>query len=101
MADLSLYPPNPSDVPDDLTAPSPQYKTQTVMVLVALGLFFMLYLGLMFFCVAFALWAVFLCPWERGAWPVIKLVSLILIVPFGILFIYLLKNLFKFQRVEK
>ena len=101
MADMSLYPPNPDNVPEDLAAPSSQYKAQTFMVLFALLLFFLLYFGLMFFCVGFALWAIFLCPWERGPWPIIKLISLVLIGPFGILFVYLVKNLFKFERAQK
>ncbi|MBI2806446.1 MAG: M48 family metalloprotease [Planctomycetes bacterium] len=105
MAKASLYPPNPVDVPEELTQPTSQYKTQTLMVLLALGLFFFLYFGLMFFCVLFALWAVFLCPFEQRPggfpWPLVKVFSLVMCVPFGILFIYLLKNLFKFERAKK
>ena len=104
MGKSSLYPASPADVPDDLTEPSSQYKTQTIMVLFALALFFMLYFGLMFFCVAYMLWALFLCPWERPGgvpWPIIKIIALVLIIPAGVLFIYLVKNLFKFERAQK
>jgi Zn-dependent protease with chaperone function len=101
MAKKSLYPASPPDVPDDLTEPSSQYKTQTLLVLFSLALFFLLYFGLMFFCVLYGLWALFLCPYERGAWFIIKLVAIFLILPAGVLFIYLLKNLFKFERAQK
>jgi Zn-dependent protease with chaperone function len=104
MAKASLYPENPAEVPDDLTEPSSQYKTQTLMVLLSLGLFFVLYFGLMFFCVIYVLFALFLLPWERPGWPswtLIKLLALIFVFPAGILFIYLLKNLFKSERAQK
>jgi Zn-dependent protease with chaperone function len=101
MAKSSLYPPSPDDVPADFTEPTSQYRTQTFLVLLSLGLFFLLYFGLMFFCVLYILWALFLCPWERGDWILVKLISLFFVLPAGILFIYLLKNLFKFERAEK
>ncbi|MSQ97214.1 MAG: hypothetical protein EXR98_22045 [Gemmataceae bacterium] len=102
MAKASLYPPNPPDVPEGLTEPTSQYKTQTLMVLLAVVLFFALYFGLMGFCVIFALWAVFLCPMDaRPPWPIIKIISLFLLLPCGVLFIYLVKNLFKFERARK
>jgi Zn-dependent protease with chaperone function len=105
MAKTSLYPASPADVPDDLTEPSSQYKTQTIMVLFALALFFMLYFGLMFFCVAYTLWALFLCPSDHRPgglpWPIIKIIALAFIMPAGVLFIYLVKNLFKFERAQK
>jgi Zn-dependent protease with chaperone function len=101
MAKMSLYPSSPPGVPADLTAPSPKYKTQALLVLFALALFFMLYFGLMFFCVAYALWAVFLLAFQDGLWWIIKLVALLLCIPAGILFIYLVKNLFKFERARK
>src|SRR4051812_2679818 len=99
MAKVFLYPPNPDEVPDDLTEPSSQYKTQTFMMLLSLMLFFMLYFGLMFFCVVYGLWALFLCPFEPRPgssipWPLIKLVALVLIIPTFVLFIYMVKNLF-------
>lgn len=101
MAKVSLYPANPDDVPDDLTEPTSEYKTQTLLVLLALALFFLLYFGLMFFCVIYTLWALFLCPFQNGAWPVIKLIAIVLIIPVGVLFVYMVKNLFKFERAQK
>ena len=98
MAKKSLYPPNPPDVPDDYTTPSPQYRTQTMTVLLALVLFFTLYFGLMLFCVLYGLWAVFLCPANP---PALKLAAFLGIIPTGILFIYMFKNLFKFERAQK
>ena len=74
MAKVSLYPASPADVPEDLTEPTSEYKTQTLLVLFALALFFLLYFGLMFFCVIYTLWALFLVPLSerRAPWPVIK-----------------------------
>src|ERR1051326_7829975 len=101
MAKVSLYPANPDDVPEDLTEPTSEYKTQTLLVLLALALFFLLYFGLMFFCMVYTLWALFLCPYERRPWPVIKLIAIVLILPVGVLFVYMVKNLFKFERAQK
>src|ERR1019366_8138218 len=98
MANSSLYPPGPAEVPDDFTTPSAQYKTQTVLVLLALALFFLLYFGLMFFCVIYVLWTIFWCPVRP---PILKLVAMALTLPAGMLFIYMLKNLFKFERAQK
>lgn len=104
MAKMSLYPPSPADVPDDFTEPTAQYKMQALLVLLAVMLFFLLYFGLMFFCFAFSVWAIFICPFDGrpgSIWPLIKVISLLLVVPFGVLFIYLVKNLFKFERARK
>ncbi len=106
MAKMTLYPASPDDVPENFTEPTSQYKMQVLMVLLALGLFFLLYFGLIFFCMGFILWAIFLCPFEqRGPngfpWPIVKVVSFILILPMGVLLIYLMKNLFKFERAQK
>ena len=98
MAASSFYPPNPKDVPEDYAEPSAQYKTKTVMVLLAIGLFFLLYFGLMLFCTFYVLWAVFLCP-PRPPW--LKPIAVMLIFPAGILFVYMFKNLFKFERAQK
>ena len=42
-----------------------------------------------------------MCPYERDFWPIVKLISLALIIPAGVLFIYMLKNIFKFQSSYK
>ena len=75
--------------------------TQTLLVMTSLGLFFVLYLGLMFFCLLFIGFAFFICPWERGNWIFVKMACVLLSLPMGILFIYMLKNLFKFQTASK
>lgn len=47
MADIEpLYPPAPANVPADLTAPSPAYRTRVVIVLLCLIVFIGAYLGL-------------------------------------------------------
>lgn len=43
----AFYPPDPPDVPDDLTAPSPRYQQGALLLLATLMLFFALYLGLL------------------------------------------------------
>lgn len=104
MAKASLYPENPPDVPEDLTQPSSQYKTQTTMVLFALGLFFILYFGLMLFCPLYLVGTFLLLIREfphDSPMNVIKLVALLPLLPLFILFIYMLKNLFKFERARK
>jgi Zn-dependent protease with chaperone function len=98
MAAPSYYPPNPPDVPDDFAAPSSEYKTQTAVVLLALALFFLLYFGVMFFCGIYVLWAIFLCPAEPRH---LKLIAMILIIPASVLGLYMLKNLFKYERAQK
>ncbi len=101
MAKVSLYPPSPDDVPDDLTVPSSGYRTQTFMVLFALFLFFALYFGLMFFCVAYSLWAIWFLLFSSFQPEAFRLIPVLFVLPFGILFIYLVKNLFKFERAQK
>ena len=105
MADMSLYPASPDDVPDNFTEPTGQYKMQALMVLLALALFFLLYFGLLFFCVGFIIWAI-LIPFEQRnphgtPWPIIKIFSIILCLPAAVLVVYLIKNLFKFERAQK
>lgn len=102
MAKVALYPPSPADVPEDLTQPSSDYKTQTMMVLLALGLFFLLYFGLMAFCIGFCLWAIgFFLFSTRNEFFIFRLAGLLFIPPFFILFIYLVKNILKFERAQK
>jgi Zn-dependent protease with chaperone function len=101
MAKVSLYPASPTDVPEDLTQPSSEYKTQTFMVLFALALFFLLYFGLMAFSVAYCIWALGFLVLGSNQLFIIKLLGLLFVPPFGVLFIYQLKNLFKFERAQK
>jgi Zn-dependent protease with chaperone function len=105
--DDSFYPAAPPGIPDDLTSASGAYKMQVLMVLLALGMFFVLYFGLMFFCLLYFAWVVFFCFYKStdgrdGAiWLIAKLISILLLLPAFLLFIYMAKNLLKFQRAQK
>jgi Zn-dependent protease with chaperone function len=74
-----------------------------MMVLLALGLFFVLYFGLMLFCPLYVIGALILLvrPAQGDAMPLIKLLALVPILPLFVLFIYMLKNLLKFERARK
>lgn len=100
MAKKSLYPPSPLDVPDDLVHPSSNYKTQVFLVLLSLFLFFVLYFGLLFGS-AFLVYKCLTVPVRANNEPVWFILR-ILGIPFGILmFLFLLKGFFKFERAEK
>ena len=101
MAKNSLYPPSPENVPPDLTAPTSEYRMQTLLVLFALALFFLVYFGVMFFCVAYTVWATWFFLFARLQVGILRFVPMLFVLPFLVLFIYLLKNLFKFERAQK
>src|SRR6516225_6146992 len=52
-----LYPPGPTNVPPDLTAPSQSYKSRVVIVLVSLILLVALYIGLVVGSAYFCYWS--------------------------------------------
>ncbi len=101
MAKNTLYPPSPDNVPEDLTEPTSEYKMQTLLVLFALGLFFMVYFGVMFFCVAYSLWATWFLLFANARVGILRLLPMVFVLPAFLLLIYLLKNLFKFERAQK
>jgi Zn-dependent protease with chaperone function len=103
MAGASLYPPSPIGVPADLVEPSSGYKTQIVLVLAALAAFFILYFGILAGCVAFFAWtfASVLLIVVSPAFAVLTLFQLVLCVPVFLLFVYMLKNLFRWGSKEK
>src|SRR5215467_14068980 len=103
MPGESLYPPSPLNVPEDLTRPSPRYKTQLSLVLLSLCLFFCLYFGIMAFCVLFFFWAVaslVLVSVHQG-FVLLAIVQIAACVPLFLLFAYMLKNLFRWSRKER
>ncbi|MBI3759831.1 MAG: M48 family metallopeptidase [Deltaproteobacteria bacterium] len=83
MHSLPFYPPSPADVSADVTAPSAAYRLRAAGVAVAVGLFFLSYLAAAMACVAYILWAAVWCPWDDGAWLVVKAIAMALIVPVG------------------
>lgn len=103
MAPLPLYPPSPDDVPDDLTEPSAQYKKQIALVLLSLGVFFLLYFGIMAICALFLLSAVgslVLLGLGQSFAPLV-VIQLFLCLPVMMLLVYMAKNLFRWGRQEK
>jgi Zn-dependent protease with chaperone function len=103
MDPVSLYPPSPPNVPEDLTEPTSHYKTQITLVLLSLGVFFLLYFGILGFCALFILWSLaslLLAP-LNGGFAVLAVIQLVLCVPALLLFIYMAKNLIRFGRREK
>jgi Zn-dependent protease with chaperone function len=100
MAVASYYPPSPTDVPVDLTEPTPAYRQQVTLVLISVVIFLLLYFGLMFLS---GLLIYKLLTWElsdrnHGG---IVILRIILILPCALLFLFLFKNLFKRERAEK
>ncbi|MCI0682866.1 MAG: M48 family metallopeptidase [Gemmataceae bacterium] len=100
MAVASYYPPSPRNVPVDLTEPTPAYRQQVTLVLISVVIFLLLYFGLMFLS---GLLVYKLLTWElaernHGG---IVILRIILIMPCALLFLFLLKNLFKRETAEK
>jgi hypothetical protein len=95
---LSLYPPAPAGIPADLTRPTTSYRVQTGLTLLSLLLFVLIYLAL----VAVSAWLVYLAIIFPV--PVNKLgilVKLGAIAGAGMLFLFLLKGLFKHQTIDR
>jgi Zn-dependent protease with chaperone function len=93
------YPPTPPGVPPDLAVPDTRYRVRVLVVLAGLVLFFCFYLAL----TAGSLYAIFKA-WTYRAPDKERddfLWRLILVVGPALLFLFLLKGLFKRQRVEK
>src|SRR5580704_10720212 len=98
MASPSLYPPSPTDVPADLTEPTAKYKTQIALVLLSLAFFFLLYFGILTCCLLFFLWTIgtFLLAPLAPSLAVVAFIQLALCLPVFLLFVYMVKNLFRF-----
>src|SRR5262245_17020762 len=94
-----LYPPGPADVPADLTQPSSHYRLQVVLVLVSLAITAALYVALVIGSAWLCRWLV-IAPWpdrpERGY----VFVRCAAIVCSALLFLYLLKGLFKRSKIS-
>jgi Zn-dependent protease with chaperone function len=104
MAAYSLYPPGPRDVPDDLTEPPPAYKRQIALVLVPLTLFFLLYFGILAGCVLFGVWTIVsigLAGMQQGHFFGLACLEISLSPFVLLLFVYMLKSLFRRSGKEK
>jgi Zn-dependent protease with chaperone function len=105
MAADSLYPPGPTDVPVDLTEPTPEYRRQIAFVLLPLSVFFVVYFGLLAACVLYGVWTIVsigLAGLHGGAGLAGLACVQVLLAPFALLlFIYLAKNLLRRGGKEK
>ena len=129
MAELAVYPPNPANVPADLTEPNWAYCSRVTFVLGSLVLFIALYLGLVVGS-AYLCYSSFMtlkgsvttatknaaktakgpksqypaqASTANGRQPRVQVpfVHVIIMVLSGLLFLFLLKNFFKFGRSPK
>jgi Zn-dependent protease with chaperone function len=88
------YPPSPADVPDDLTDYSPEYSSRQWTLVTCLMIFLMLYAVLVLASGAMTFGFLLLV----GKLHVFALIGALLS---GVVFVFLVKGLFKRQRVEK
>ncbi len=96
----SLYPPGPANVPKDFTRPTARYRWEVAVVLVSLLLSLAFYLALVAGAAWLCRWLV-IAPWPPRAEGAYVFVRLAGIICAGLLFLYLLKGLFKVSRQDK
>src|SRR5262245_11313925 len=84
---ISLYPPSPRNVPEDLSKPSPMYRRQVVAVLCSLFVFLLLYAAVLVFTV----WLM------MKAFRVFPLFA----VPVFLVLLFFVKGLFKWHRLDE
>jgi Zn-dependent protease with chaperone function len=94
----AFYPPTPADVPLDLTAPTPRYRLQVAAVLASLVCFVVLYLALVAGSAYAVYWSVTFSVSRVDKGTVI--LKLALIAASSLLFLFLLKGLFKRQQAD-
>jgi Zn-dependent protease with chaperone function len=92
----SLYPPSPKNVPPDLTVPSGQFRFQVFIILVALIVFFLLYLSLLGASAFLVFWG-----FTHSGGKNVLLINVLLPCLGLLLFLFLLKGFFKRQRKDK
>jgi Zn-dependent protease with chaperone function len=99
-----LYPPPPADVPHDLTRRSGKYRREVIVLTVSLLLFVLLYLALLAASAWFTYWAFthhFGTTTRRGTASSNPLLNIGLGLAGAMLFLFLLKGLFKGQRADR
>ena len=94
------YPPGPAEVPKDFTRPTREYRMQVALVLGSLLISFLVYLTMLAGAAWLCYWLV-TAPWPndtRGSGTFFRIVG---IVCSALLFLYLLKGLFKSQKFNE
>lgn len=103
-----FYPPNPKNVPPQLTKPSTRYRLQAILVIASLFLFVLIYLGLIVGFAGLSYWAFGEIAHvkdnyrEHGAAAetLMLMVFVLTVISAGLLALYLIKGLFKFPRCD-
>src|SRR5579872_7267850 len=95
-----LYPPGPAHVPADFTSPTSRYRWEVALVLVSLVISLALYLGLVVGS-AYLCYRLSTAPWPPRAQNEYGFFRVIGIIFSGLLFLYLLKGLFKGSRQDR
>ncbi|MCI0335347.1 MAG: M48 family metallopeptidase, partial [Planctomycetes bacterium] len=93
----SLYPPGPTQTPANFTAVHSAYRTQVILVLISLILSLLFYLALVVGS-GWLFWKLITWPWPYRADGWYALFRIAGIVSSALLFLYLLKGLFKSSR---
>lgn len=103
MQNSTLYPPNPANVPESATRPSPEFRRQVTRVLATLLLFFIVYLLLILAAFALAAFCVY-----GGVMVIMALTSTIgILIGAGVIvtglmvFFFMVKFIFAVSRVDK
>jgi Zn-dependent protease with chaperone function len=97
--DLACYPSAPANVPADLTAPTARYRLQVVLVLTGLFVFVVLYIGLVILSAFLVYWSFTYSLGTVNRATI--LLKLGLICCSVMLFLFLLKGLFKRQKPDE
>jgi len=95
---FDLYPPAPQGIPANLTASTRRYCVQVVLVLLSLLLFVLLYLALVAAAGYFVWWSFTYSMGEPGRGNVVLKIGAIAVSV--MLFLFLLKGLFKRQKMD-
>ena len=95
--DTSLYPPNVTGVPSDLTVAHPKYRQQVAVVFTCLVLFVLVYLALVVGS-GWLFWQAIVYPSGTSRWEIALKIGSIAIT--GFLFVFLVKGLFKRQGAD-
>lgn len=93
------YPPRPAGIPEDLTAPTRDYRVRVLVVLVCLIFFVLIYLGLIVAAAYVAWWVVATPAQELGPLGLLLRGAVALIA--GLLCLFLVKGLFRRHPVDE